>query len=124
VKWLAVAGALLLAAPVAAMGQESPLVGTWRVASGADTKGGPREVIIRADSSASWGEETVRWRLKPKNRIAIAIGDEWEVYDVKVGAKELRLSGGDLQEPITLRRVGPPSPRPAGVSVPGAPPEA
>lgn len=123
-KWLAVAGALMLAAPVAAMGQESPLVGTWRVARGADTKGGPREVIIRADSSASWGEETVRWRMKPKNRIAIAIGDEWEVYDVKVGAKELRLSGGDLQEPITLRRVGPASPRPAGVSVPAAPPEA
>jgi len=123
VKWLAVAGALLLAAPVAAMGQESSLVGTWRVAGGADTKGGPREVIIRADSSASWGEETVRWRPRPKNRIAIAIGDEWEVYDVKVGAKELKLSGGDLQEPISLRRVGPPSPRPAGVSVPAAPPE-
>jgi hypothetical protein len=109
--------------PVAAWGQESSMVGTWRVASGADTKGGPREVIIRADSSASWGEETVRWRLKPKNRIAIAIGDEWEVYDMKVSAKELRLSGGDLQEAITLKRVGPATPRATGVPVPEAPPE-
>lgn len=122
-KWMALAGALILGLPVVAMGQQSSPVGTWRVASGADTKGGPREVIIRADSSASWGEETVRWRMKPKGRIAIAIGDEWEVYEVRVGAKELRLSGGDLQEPITLRRMGPPTPRPAGTAVPAAPPE-
>jgi hypothetical protein len=120
---MAVAAALLLAGPVAAAGQESPLVGTWRVDRGADTKGGPREVIIRADSSASWGEETVRWRSKPKNRIAIAIGDEWEVYDVRVTARELRLSGGDLQQPVTLRRVGPATPRANGTPVPAAPPE-
>ncbi|MGH7586274.1 MAG: hypothetical protein ACREMH_08510 [Gemmatimonadales bacterium] len=120
-KWLSVLCLMLLAAPVSA--QEPSLVGTWRVASGVETKGGPREVIIRADSSASWGEETVRWRLKPKNRIAIAIGDEWEVYDVKVSAKELRLSGGDLQEAITLKRAGPATLRAAGVPIPVAPPE-
>ena len=122
-RWTVIAGALLLGAPVAAAGQQSPLEGTWRVASGAETKGGPREVIIRADSSASWGEETVRWRLKPRNRIAIAIGDEWETYDVRVTARELRLSGGDLQEAVTLRRVGPATPRPPGVPLPPPPPE-
>ena len=120
-KWLSVLCLMFLGAPLSA--QEPPLVGTWRVASGVETRGGPREVIIRADSSASWGEETVRWRLKPKNRIAIAIGDEWEVYDMKVSARELRLSGGDLQEAITLKRVGPATPRGAGVPVPEAPPE-
>lgn len=120
-KWLSVLCLMFLAVPASA--QEPTLVGTWRVASGVETKGGPREVIIRADSSASWGEETVRWRLKPKHRIAIAIGDEWEVYDMKVSAKELRLSGGDLQEAITLKRVGPATPRAAGVPVPEAPPE-
>ncbi|HJS47809.1 MAG TPA: hypothetical protein VJ773_07480 [Gemmatimonadales bacterium] len=122
-KWKVFAGALLLATPVAAAGQQPPLEGTWRVASGADAKGGPREVIIRPDSSASWGEETVRWRLKPKNRIAIAIGDEWETYDLRVTAKELRLSGGDLQEAVTLRRVGPATPRAPGVPLPPPPPE-
>ena len=120
-KWLAALLLMLLAVPASA--QDPSLVGTWRVASGVETKGGPREVIIRADSSASWGEETVRWRLKPKNRIAIAIGDEWEIYDMKVSAKELKLSGGDLQESITLKRVGPATPRAAGVPVPEAPPE-
>ncbi|MGE5927522.1 MAG: hypothetical protein ACM357_09220 [Gemmatimonadota bacterium] len=109
-----------LAIPGAAAGQQSSIEGTWRVDAKLDTKGGPREVVIRADSSATWGKETSRWRLNGK-RISIAIGGEWEVYDVKVGKSELTLSGGDLQKPITLRRVGPPTPRPSGVPVPPDP---
>jgi hypothetical protein len=123
VRWITELAVLTLALPAAAVGQQSSPVGTWRVTSGADTRGGRREVIIRADSGASWGEGTVRWRLKPRSRIAIAIGDEWEVYDLKVNAKKLRLSGGDFQEAITLRRVGPPTPRATGMAVPAAPPE-
>ena len=99
--------------PGTAEGQQSSIVGTWRVAPRVDTRGGPREVIIRADSSASWGRETSRWRLTGDS-IAIAIGGEWEVYRVKVGKRKLTLSGGDLQKPITLKRVGTASPRPAG----------
>ena len=106
--------------PGIAAGQQSPIEGTWRVEAKLDTKGGPREVVIRSDSSATWGKETSRWRLDGK-RIAIAIGGEWEVYDLKVGKSELTLSGGDLQKPITLKRVGPPTPRPAGVAVPPDP---
>lgn len=118
------AGAIILALTVGfpglAMGQQSSIEGTWRVDAKLDTKGGPREVVIRADSSATWGRETSRWRLVGR-QISIAIGGEWEVYDVKVGKTELTLSGGDLQKPITLRRVGPPTPRPAGVAVPPDP---
>lgn len=112
--------AALLLAPVTAEGQASPIVGTWRVAAKVDTRGGPREVIIRSDSSASWGRETSRWRLAGDS-IAIAIGGEWEVYRVKVGKTQLTLSGGDLQKPVTLTRVGAASPRPAGVAVPPDP---
>ena len=112
------AAMVLAAAPV--QGQQSPIVGTWRVAAKVDTRGGPREVIIRPDSSASWGRETSRWRLAGDS-IAIAIGGEWEVYRVKVGKKALTLSGGDLQKPITLTRVGAATPRPAGVAVPPDP---
>ena len=117
------AGAVLAAmvlVPCAAEGQQSSIVGTWRVAAKVDTRGGPREVIIRPDSSASWGRETSRWRLAGDS-IAIAIGGEWEVYRVKVGRKELTLSGGDLQKPITLTRVGAATPRPAGIAVPPDP---
>ena len=115
--------ALTLDAAVAApaVGQSpSPVVGTWRVDAKVDTRGGPREVIIRADSSACWGWETSRWRLKG-DQISIAIGGEWETYKLKVTRGALTLSGGDLQKPITLKRVGPPTPRPAGVAVPADP---
>ncbi len=111
---------LLLLSPGAAEGQESSIVGTWRVTARVDTRGGPREVIIRPDSSASWGRETSRWRLEGDS-IAIAIGGDWEVYRVKVGKKQLTLSGGDLQKPITLTRVGAATPRPPGVAVPPDP---
>lgn len=113
-----VAAVVLL--PGTAEGQQSPIVGTWRVAAKVDTRGGPREVIIRPDSSASWGRETSRWRLEGDS-IAIAIGGEWEVYRVKVEKRKLTLSGGDLQKPITLTRVGAASPRPPGVAIPPDP---
>lgn len=103
------------------MAAQSPdLTGTWRVAAGADVGEGPREVVIRADSSASWGRETVRWR-RVENKIWIAIGGEWEIYDLRLRNRELRLSGGDLTKPVTLQRVGPPTPRPSNVAVPPDP---
>ena len=54
----------LAPASVAAQKPAPDITGTWRVDAGTDDKNGPREVIIRADSSASWGKETVRWRVK------------------------------------------------------------
>jgi hypothetical protein len=108
---------LVLAPPV----QRPPAItGTWRVDAGTDTRNGPREVIIRADSSASWGKETVRWRLK-NDRISIVLGGEWETYKLKVRDNALTLSGGDLQKAVTLKRVGPPTPRPAGAQIPPDP---
>ena len=93
------------------------LTGTWRV----ETPDGPQEIVIRADSSASFGEDIVRWRLEPDS-IHIALGDEWMVYAVKVQGSKLTLSGGDLEEPMDLERVGPATPRKEGVEVPPAPP--
>lgn len=107
--------------PAGATAQSSPTVtGTWRVDAGADVKDGPREVVIRADSSASWGRETVRWRVVDK-KIWIAIGGEWEIYDLKLRRNDLTLSGGDLTRPVTLRRVGPATPRASGVAIPPVP---
>ncbi|MEX2000083.1 MAG: hypothetical protein WD934_10405 [Gemmatimonadales bacterium] len=108
--WLAFA-----AAPVATA--QSSVVGTWR----AETPDGTREIIVRADSSASFGDETVRWRVVADS-IFIALGDEWLVYNFRVRGRQLTLSGGDLEEPITLTRTGPATPRPENVPVPPAPP--
>ena len=92
--------------------------GTWRV----QTPDGPQEVVIRADSSASFGDDTVRWRLVADS-IHIALGDEWMVYAYKLrGKKRMTLSGGDLEEPMELNRIGPATALAEGVEVPSAPP--
>jgi hypothetical protein len=100
----------------------SSIAGTWQVTKGNVKGDGPRSVVIRSDSSASWGKETVRWRLT-SDSIKIAIGGEWETYKLKVGKGQLTLSGGDLSGPITLKRTGPATPRAEGVTVPPDPDE-
>ncbi len=113
---LILAAALL--APPALVAQNSPdIAGTWQV----DTPDGPQTVIVRQDSSASFGDEVVRWRMIA-DTIFIAFGDEWVGYNYALRGRTLTLSGGDLEEPYDLRRIGPPSPLPDGVEVPPAPP--
>lgn len=122
--------ALRLAALVAAImpvraaslaAQQPELGGTWKVDANKKVKDGPREVVIRPDSSASWGKETVRWRIKKNGEIMIAIGGEWETYKLKLKRDQMTLSGGDLTEPVTLRRLGPPTARPDSVKIPPDP---
>ena len=94
--------------------------GIWKLEKGKVKADGPTTVIIRPDSSASWGKETVRWRLRA-DQIMIALGGEWEIYKLKLSRDRMTLSGGDLQEAITLKRVGPPTPRPDSVAIPPDP---
>lgn len=96
------------------------VAGTWQLEKGKVKAEGPKTVVIRADSSASWGKETVRWRLK-SDQIMIALGGEWEIYQLKVKGERMTLSGGDLTDPITLRRVGPPTARPDSIPIPPDP---
>jgi hypothetical protein len=114
--------ALALAAhPLAAQGPSGTgLSGLWQLEKGKVKADRPKTVMIRSDSSASWGKETVRWRLKP-GRIMIALGGEWETYEFKLKSDRLELSGGDLTDKITLKKVGPATPRPANVPVPPDP---
>jgi hypothetical protein len=96
------------------------LSGLWQLEKGKVKTNGPKAVMIRPDSSASWGKETVRWRLKP-GEMMIALGGEWETYKLKLKGDRLTLSGGDLSDPITLKRVGPATPRAPNVPVPPDP---
>lgn len=102
--------------PAPALAQQAAITGTWE----AKTTDGPKTVIIRSDSSASYGNETVRWRLF-KDTIALVLGGEWVSYDFKLKGQKMTLSGGDLAEPITLRRVGPPTERPESAQIPPDP---
>ena len=113
--------AAMLGVPGIAAAQQAPILGTWKFDLKQDQKKeGPRIVIVRADSSASYGTQTVRWRLVGDS-LALALGGEWVNYRLKVKGKKLTLSGGDLDEPVTFQRVGPPTPRPDSIPVPPDP---
>ncbi len=116
--------ALVTTIAAAGLQAQGPSIeGLWRLTDNKVKTTGPREVIIRADSSASWGKEHARWRLvESGKRIMIAVGGEWEIYDIRVRGNRLTLSGPELgDDPVTLTRVGPPTPRPSGVPVPPDP---
>lgn len=97
------------------------IVGTWKfdLRQGEKVEG-PRTVIVRADSSASYGEETVRWRIQGDS-LWLAIGGEWMVYGVRVRGTRMTLSGGDLTDAITFDKTGPPTARPGNVAIPPDP---
>lgn len=103
--------------PLAA--QASPILGTW--VTERKIKDAPAIVIVRPDSSASYGTETVRWRIRTPGKILLALGGEWVEYDFRVRSGKLTLSGGDLTEAITLRRTGAPTPRPTNIPIPPDP---
>jgi hypothetical protein len=107
----------LLVAPSVLTAQTADISGTWEV----DTPDGPQTVVVRPDSSASFGDEIVRWRMIA-DTIFIAFGDEWVGYNYVLHGRTLTLSGGDLEEPYDLKRLGPPSALPTGAEVPPAPP--
>jgi hypothetical protein len=118
--WI-LAAVLVGAVPVSARAQTPAVLGTWKFdLKQGNKKQGPRTVIVRADSSASYGTETVRWRIVGDS-LALALGGEWVNYRLKLKGKRLTLSGGDLTEPVTFDLVGPPTPRPDTIPIPPDP---
>lgn len=109
------------ARPVLAQTATPAILGTWQAdLKDQKRKDAPRMVIVRADSSASYGTETVRWRLKADS-IMLALGGEWVTYRLQVKGTRLTLSGGDLTKPVSLTKIGAPTPRPDSIPVPGDP---
>jgi len=94
------------------------LEGNWVARAGDEI----RHIMVRGDSSAQFGDEVARWRVVADS-LWITLGDGvWQVYGMQVGGDKLTISGGDLEKPVTLRRVGAPSPRPDTLAIPEAPP--
>jgi hypothetical protein len=119
--WLIACLAVLPVRGAAQAASKNSLIGTWKFdLKQGPKKAGPRIVIVRPDSSASYGTETVRWRVVGDS-LALALGGEWVNYKLKLKGKSLTLSGGDLQEPVDFQLVGPPTPRPDTVPIPPDP---
>ena len=110
-----------LAAPaLAAQGapRRPRLEGNWQ----AKVDDAIRNIMVRGDSSAQFGEQVARWRFVGDS-LWITLGDGvWQVYGAKLESDKLTLSGGDLDKPVTLRRTGPALPRAGGVEIPDPPP--
>jgi len=94
------------------------LPGNWQARAGDDI----RHIMVRADSSAQFGDQLARWRIVGDS-LGITLGDGvWQVYGMELAGDKLTIAGGDLEKPVSLKRVGPATARPDTLQVPEAPP--
>src|SRR5438876_11146780 len=102
----------------AGAGPRARLEGQWH----AKTEDEIRNIIVRSDSSAQFGDQVARWRVVGDS-LWLTLGDGvWQVYGMKLEGDKLTLSGGDLEKPVTLRRVGPATARADSLAIPPPPP--
>jgi len=93
------------------------VTGDWQARAGDEI----RHIMVRSDSSAQFGRDLARWRVVGDS-LWITLGDGvWQVYGMKLARDKLTISGGDLEKPVTLRRVGPPTARPDTLTIPEPP---
>lgn len=101
-----------------AAGHRPRLEGKWQ----AKTEDEIRNIMVRSDSSAQFGDQVARWRVVGDS-LWLTLGDGvWQVYRMKLESEKLTLSGGDLEKPVTLRRVGAATARADSVAIPPPPP--
>ncbi|PYP10802.1 MAG: hypothetical protein DMD59_04455, partial [Gemmatimonadetes bacterium] len=110
-RWTILLGVLIVAQAPAR------LTGNWQAKAGDEI----RHIMVRSDSSAQFGQDVARWRVVGDS-LWITLGDGvWQVYGMKLAGDKLTISGGDLEKPVTLRRVGPSTARPDTLTIPEPP---
>src|SRR2546423_8920248 len=71
------------------------LEGKWQ----AKTEDEIRNIMVRGDSSAQFGEQVARWRIVGDS-LWLALGDGgWQVHRMDAGRGQLTPSGRDLRDP-------------------------
>jgi len=106
-----------VAAVAAAVQAPVRLTGDWQARTGDEI----RHIMVRGDSSAQFGQDVARWRVVGDS-LWITLGDGvWQVYGMKLAGDRLTISGGDLEKPVTLRRVGNATARPDTLTIPDPP---
>jgi hypothetical protein len=120
-RWWAIPMCGVIVAAGGPTGQGRPRIdGAWQARAGDEI----RHIMVRTDSSAQFGDQVARWRVVGDS-LWITLGDGvWQVYRMQLegSAGKLTISGGDLEKPVTLRRVGPATARPDTLTIPDAPP--
>lgn len=110
--------ALVLGGALLAVQGPARLPGNWQARAGDEI----RHIMVRADSSAQFGDQVARWRIVGDS-LWLTLGDGvWQVYRMQLTETTLTIAGGDLEKPVSLRRVGPPRARPDTLEIPEAPP--
>ncbi len=100
------------------VGRRARIEGKWQAKADDEI----RNIMVRSDSSAQFGDQVARWRVVGDS-LWLTLGDGvWQVYRMKLDSDKLTLSGGDLEKPVTLRRVGPAAARADSVAIPAPPP--
>jgi len=98
-------------------GPRARLEGKWQ----AKTDDEIRNIIVRSDSSAQFGDQVARWRVVGDS-LWLTLGDGvWQVYGMKLDGDKLTLAG------VTWRSgdaapVGPAPARADSVAIPAPPP--
>src|SRR5262245_2598484 len=114
--------AAVLCAPGATLGAQTRrprLEGKWQARGPDDAI---HDIMVRSDSSAQFGDQVARWRVTGDS-LWLTLGDGvWMVYAMRLEPEKLTLSGGDLDKPVTLRRIGVATARADTVTVPDPPP--
>src|SRR5256714_12737747 len=78
------------------------LEGKWQ----AKTEDEIRNIMVRGDSSAQFGEQVARWRIVGDS-LWLALGDGvWQVYGMKLDGDKLTLSGRGLGKAGALQPGG------------------
>jgi hypothetical protein len=95
-------------------GQNSSLVGTW---SG-DFAGEPFQLILNVDGTGQM-DGPIQWQAQG-NKLTITEDDGATTYNFTLKGSKMTVSGGDLEAPLTLTRVG----GSGKAAPPGAPPVA
>ena len=100
-------------------GRRAALEGRWEARGPDDAI---HHIMVRPDSSAQFGKDIARWRTVGDS-LWLTLGDGvWMVYGLSLKGEKITLSGGDLEKPVSLRRVGPALPKPDSLRVPDPPP--
>lgn len=99
---LRIAALVSLLAPSVLQAQADPrLVGTWECGEGDD------KIVLElgADGKGTMDEDPITWRAQGET-LEIGIEGEFLAYAIKMEGDKLRVSGGDLDQPMTFQRKG------------------